>query len=616
LSFLILAASGAASTISPPSNLGELARISRSVVLAQAGESWGEMSGRLPNTVTRFEVIRQVAGEKVGTRFEVQRLGGSVGETGLAVNGAPEFEPGARYLLFLDRAEGGRFRPRMLSYGILRESGGASGGILRPLPEAAKLQVIERPGVEPVGTYRTDDLLRTLGATATGAPWSRQAAGEEPAAAVAVEPEEKARAEAPEAETSSETFEAFVGAPLHTKPAVCSFLTSQDGLPVRWFDFESGTAASVWHTTPGQVGISDGGVAAVQEGATVWTNHPDSIIRLNYAGSRASTISCADGTAPERHVNEVTFNDPCNELPDLAACGGTLPPGWSSVCCGEVAVGGVFYNTSSVRAHDGENWRPVDSPFVVVNNGASCLGETDFKEMMTHQLGHGLGFWHHNDTNATMYGELGVHAPRGAAITDTDKKCAAYAYHTFRDVPFSSPLWKFIEAIENASVTGGCGGGNFCPTGGVTREQMAVFLLVAKEGKTYTPPACSTPIFNDVPCSSPFAAWINELYSRGVVAGCGNGNYCPKNPVTREQVAVFLIATLEGTAFTPPACTTPSFTDVPCSSPFAPWIKELVDRGITGGCQPGQYCPKSVITRGQMSVFLTATYSLPFPNYP
>jgi hypothetical protein len=50
-------------------------------------------------------------------------------------------------------------------------------------------------------------------------------------------------------------------------------------------------------------------------------------------------------------------------------------------------------------------------------------------------------------------------------------------------------------------------------------------------------------VFADVPASNPFAKWIEELYLRGVVAGCGGGNYCPTDPVTREQMAVFLTQT-------------------------------------------------------------------------
>ena len=44
---------------------------------------------------------------------------------------------------------------------------------------------------------------------------------------------------------------------------------------------------------------------------------------------------------------------------------------------------------------------------------------------------------------------------------------------------------------------------------------MAIFLLKARQGGRYTPPACVTPIFADVPCSNPLAPWINELVARG-----------------------------------------------------------------------------------------------------
>jgi hypothetical protein len=50
-------------------------------------------------------------------------------------------------------------------------------------------------------------------------------------------------------------------------------------------------------------------------------------------------------------------------------------------------------------------------------------------------------------------------------------------------------------------------------------------------------------MFADVPASSPFCRWIEELANRGVVTGCGGGNYCPADDVSREQMAVFLAAT-------------------------------------------------------------------------
>jgi len=66
-----------------------------------------------------------------------------------------------------------------------------------------------------------------------------------------------------------------------------------------------------------------------------------------------------------------------------------------------------------------------------------------------------------------------------------------------------------------------------------------------------SPPACTTPVFTDVPASSPFCRWIEELVRRAVVAGCGGGRYCPQDPVSREQMAVFISATFGLTLYGP-----------------------------------------------------------------
>ena len=72
---------------------------------------------------------------------------------------------------------------------------------------------------------------------------------------------------------------------------------------------------------------------------------------------------------------------------------------------------------------------------------------------------------------------------------------------------------------------------------------MAVFALRTLEGPAYLPPVCGTPMYSDVPASSPFCRWIEELTRRGVVSGCGGGNYCPAAAVSREQMSVFLTVT-------------------------------------------------------------------------
>jgi hypothetical protein len=112
----------------------------------------------------------------------------------------------------------------------------------------------------------------------------------------------------------------------------------------------------------------------------------------------------------------------------------------------------------------------------------------------------------------------------------------------FSDVPCPSTFANWIEQLAAEGITGGCGGGNYCPTTPVRRDQMAVFLLKAEHGPSYVPPPCSG-LFADVPCPSTFANWIEQLAAEGITGGCGGGNYCPASSSTRGQMAVFLVKT-------------------------------------------------------------------------
>ena len=111
---------------------------------------------------------------------------------------------------------------------------------------------------------------------------------------------------------------------------------------------------------------------------------------------------------------------------------------------------------------------------------------------------------------------------------------------------------------------------------------MAVFLLKTEHGAAYTPPPC-TGVFPDVACPSLFAPWVEQLAEEGITGGCGAGNYCPDAPVNRAQMSVFLLKVEHGDSYVPPACVS-VFGDVVCPSLFAPWIEQLYAEGITAGC--------------------------------
>ncbi len=180
---------------------------------------------------------------------------------------------------------------------------------------------------------------------------------------------------------------------------------------------------------------------------------------------------------------------------------------------------------------------------------------------------------------------------------------------SFPDVPAADPFYAKIETLYHAGVTAGCLGGNYCPAASVTRAQMAVFLLKGKLGAAYVPPAGSGTRFADVPPGAFALDWIEDLAGSGITAGCDAILFCPDRPVTRAQMAVFLLKALHGSEYAPPPALG-VFADVPASDVFAPWIEELAAEGITAGCGGGDYCPDSPNTRAQMAAFLDATFGL------
>ncbi len=154
---------------------------------------------------------------------------------------------------------------------------------------------------------------------------------------------------------------------------------------------------------------------------------------------------------------------------------------------------------------------------------------------------------------------------------------------TFIDVPPSHMFFDYVETLVANGVTAGCAPNYYCPSSPVTRAQMAVFLLKSKYGASHVPPAATGTVFGDVPASAFGAAWIEELASLGVTSGCGGGMYCPNSTVTRKQMSTFLLKASLGSAHVPPGASG-VFADVPMADVAAPWIEELYADAITGGC--------------------------------
>jgi hypothetical protein len=181
--------------------------------------------------------------------------------------------------------------------------------------------------------------------------------------------------------------------------------------------------------------------------------------------------------------------------------------------------------------------------------------------------------------------------------------------NSFTDVPKSSPSYRFVETALHHGLTTGCDTERYCPDLSITREEAAAFVLRAAAGPEYVPAECAVPLFQDVPPSSPYCPWIEELARRGVVSGCGDGKFCPSASITRSEMAVLLLAT-RNPGLTPTACNGTRFADVPATGSSCGWIAELVRRGIVTGCRDGGYYPSAPVTREQAAVFVTRTFDL------
>lgn len=187
---------------------------------------------------------------------------------------------------------------------------------------------------------------------------------------------------------------------------------------------------------------------------------------------------------------------------------------------------------------------------------------------------------------------------------------------TFDDVPQHYWAYEWIERLVNAGITAGCQAVPplYCPENDVTRAQMAIFLERGKHGADFEPPHYTEASFTDVPFGSFAFDWIEKLKEDGITTGCQANppQYCPESPVTRAQMAIFLMRMKYGASWTPPDLNEGTgFLDVPAEHWAAAWIKALAAQGITAGCGGGNYCPEQAVTRAQMAVFLVRTFDLP-----
>ncbi len=156
-----------------------------------------------------------------------------------------------------------------------------------------------------------------------------------------------------------------------------------------------------------------------------------------------------------------------------------------------------------------------------------------------------------------------------------------------------------INTIATTDITYGCNppyNDRYCTTRTITKGQLAAFIARALDLR----PSVTNTFVDDN--GHLFEPDIERLVAAGMILPCNlaGNEFCPDEPLTREEMARFLVA-----AFGFASSGINHFTD-DADSPYESQIDAIAAVGVTLGCNPAAtelFCPDEIVTRDQMASF-------------
>ncbi len=160
---------------------------------------------------------------------------------------------------------------------------------------------------------------------------------------------------------------------------------------------------------------------------------------------------------------------------------------------------------------------------------------------------------------------------------------------------------KNIEIIADLGITVGCGGNSYCPSQPVTRAQMAAFLMRALDETIDD--AAVTSRFSDVSPGVWYLGYVERLADLGIVRVEEETAFRPDDALTRLEMAVWMA---RGFDFIDEVTPRGAFADVPADQWYAGAVEGLLAADVTRGCSadPPAYCPHDPVRRDQMASFI------------
>jgi len=141
----------------------------------------------------------------------------------------------------------------------------------------------------------------------------------------------------------------------------------------------------------------------------------------------------------------------------------------------------------------------------------------------------------------------------------------AYTVSGFSDVPDDNPYAKHIAALRERQVIVGHKDGSFQPEAPITRAELALFLV-----KAFQVPATEHPVQFADSSGHWGAPYIQAALEAGMISGTSATTFAPDEAVYREQAATMIWRHLQHQGL--PATT----ADVPLHEPISPWAREAV----------------------------------------
>lgn len=174
---------------------------------------------------------------------------------------------------------------------------------------------------------------------------------------------------------------------------------------------------------------------------------------------------------------------------------------------------------------------------------------------------------------------------------------------SFPDAPGSGHR-EFIDCLAELGVVQGRTDGTFGPRDDVSREQLASFVVRAIELATGQVMDDDGPSYPDVGTGSTHGRAIAKLSAAGIVRGYEDGTFRPRDPVTRDQTARYIVNALELVLGEELPRSQAAFPDVAPGSQYASDIDALVTGGVVSGFSDGRFGPREPVTRAQMTRFV------------